>query len=280
MATNQIGKPTQLLITKINSGTATVINTISDEANHWYGSPVSFQVDVTVTVQYHSDSTTNTPFSYGAGDIGVGDWLLQPSGKAYRVSSIISVTGDSSATIILEDVDNYVLLSDISGAGSNYPDEEQAGVCIELDNEGLPIIANIAQLSGELPDRGYWIDDIVGRFEATSTAGILEVGVGTGIDLNKISTVTETDGDSTGIAITFTPFHDSIVTVKVNGVEINLGDGVKTEAAYFSSDAGSTARSIANITAGDLLYWNGSIAGYELDATDDIDISYQKSSLD
>lgn len=280
MATNQIGKPTQLLITKVTSGTSTVVETIADEANNWYGYPTKFQVDVTVSVQSHSDSTTNTPFYYGANDIEVGDWLLQPSGKAYRISSIVTVSGDSDATIILEDVDNYVLLSDATAAGNNYPDEEQSGICIELDNEGLPIIANVAQLSSQLPDRGYWIDDIIGRFEATSTAGITEVGVGTGIDLNKISTITEADGDSTGIAITFTPFHDSIVTVKVNGVEINLGDGVKTEVAYFSSDAGSTARSIANIAAGDLLYWNGSIAGYELDATDDIDISYQKSSLD
>jgi hypothetical protein len=280
MATNQIGKPTQLLITKVTSGTLAIVETIADEASNWYGYPTKFQVDITVAVQTHSDATTNTPFYYGANDIQVGDWLLQPSGKSYRVSSIVSVAGDSNATIVLEDVDNYVLLNDASGAGNNYPDEEQAGACIELDNEGLPILANIAQLSAELPGNGYWIDDIVGRFEATSTAGILEVGVGTGIDLNKNSVVTEADGDSTGIAITFTPFHDSIVTVKVNGVEINLGDGVKTEAAYFSGDEGSTARLTADITTGDLLYWNGSIAGYELDATDDIDISYQKSSLD
>lgn len=280
MATNQIGKPTQLLITRVTSGTSTVVETITDEANNWYGYPTKFQLDVVVSVQSHSDATTNTPFYYGANDIAVGDWLLQPSGKAYRISSIIAVPDDSNATIILEDVDNYVLLSDATAAGNNYPDEEQAGVCIELDNEGLPILANIAQLSAELPGSGYWIDSIVGRFESTSTTGITEVGVGTGIDLNKVSAITEVDNDSTGIAITFTPFHDSIVMIKVNGIEINLGDGVKTEAAYFSNDEGLTAKLIADITAGDILYWNGSIAGYELDATDDIDISYQKSSLD
>jgi hypothetical protein len=37
---------------------------------------------------------------------------------------------------------------------------------------------------------------------------------------------------------------------------------------------------MADITAGDSLYWNGSKAGYQLDATDDIDISYERSSLD
>ena len=280
MATNQIGKPTQLLITKVTSGTSTVVETIADEANNWYGYPTKFQVDVTVSVQSHSDATTNTPFYYGANDIEVGDWLLQPSGKAYRISSIVAVTGDSDATIILEDVDNYVLLSDATAAGNNYPDEEQSGICIELDNEGLPIIANVAQLSSQLPDRGYWIDDIIGRFEATSTAGISAVGISTGVDMNKNPTVTEADGDSTGLSITFTPFLDSYVNIKVNGMEVNLCDGDKLSECYFSNDGGVTARLIANIEANDTLYWNGSIAGFELDETDDIDIAYQKSSLD
>lgn len=280
MATNQIGKPTQLLITKVTSGTSTVVETIADEANNWYGYPTKFQVDVTVSVQSHSDATTNTPFYYGANDIEVGDWLLQPSGKAYRISSIVAVTGDSDATIILEDVDNYVLLSDATAAGNNYPDEEQSGICIELDNEGLPIIANVAQLSSQLPDRGYWIDDIIGRFEATSTAGISAVGISTGIDMNKNPIVTEVDGDSTGLSITFTPFLDSYVNIKVNGMEVNLSDGDKLSECYFSNDGGVTARLIANIEADDTLYWNGSVAGFELDETDDIDIAYQKSSLD
>ena len=280
MATNQIGKPTQLLITRVTSGTSTVVETIADEANNWYGYPTKFQVDVIVSVQSHSDATTNTPFYYGANDIEVGDWLLQPSGKAYRISSIVAVADDSNATIILEDVDNYVLLSDATAAGNNYPDEEQSGICIELDNEGLPIIANVAQLSSQLPDRGYWIDDIIGRFEATSTAGISAVGISTGIDMNKNPIVTEADGDSTGLSITFTPFLDSYVNIKVNGMEVNLCDGDKLSECYFSNDGGVTARLIANIEANDTLYWNGSIAGFELDETDDIDIAYQKSSLD
>jgi hypothetical protein len=280
MATNQIGKPTQLLITRILSGSTLVSSVITDETNNWNGFPVSFQVNVTVAVQSHSDATTNTPFYYGANDIEVGDWLLQPSGKAYRISSIISVEGDSAATILIEDVDNYILLNDNTGSGSNYPDEEQDGICIELDNEGLPIIANVAQLSAALPDRGYWIDDIVGRFEATSLVGVSEIGINTSVDLNKSPNATEADGNSTGIAITFTPFSDSTVTIKVNGIEVNLGDASKESDCYFSNDLGAIAKSIADISANDILYWNGSIAGYELDSTDDVDISYQKSNLD
>lgn len=110
--------------------------------------------------------------------------------------------------------------------------------------------------------------------------GSSETGVNTGIDLNKVPSTTSNDGDTTGATITYTPFSDSVVTVKVNGMEINLSDGNKLEAAYFSNDSGSTARLIKDVEAGDTLYWNGSIAGYQLDGTDDLDIAYQKSSLD
>ena len=280
MATNQSGKPTQLLITSVVSGSSVVVDTITDQNSAWYGYPVSFQVDLNVTPQTHSDATTPTPFYHGAGDIGINDWLLQPSGKAYKITSIISVNGDSAATVVIEDVESYILLGDVTGQGANYPDEDQPGVCIELDADGIPVIAGIAQLSGSLPNIGYWIDDAISRFEAATVPSVAAVGVGTSTDLNKISNETSADGDSTGIAITYTPFSDSVVTVKVNGIEVNLGDGVKTESCYFSNDGGDTAKAIADIEAGDILYWNGSIAGYQLDATDDIDISYQKSSLD
>ena len=47
-----------------------------------------------------------------------------------------------------------------------------------------------------------------------------------------------------------------------------------------SADGGTTAKTVANIAAGDTLYWMGSIAGYELETDDDIDIDYQASSND
>ena len=281
MATNQAGKPTQLLIASVASGTSIPVDTITDETSPWFGYPLTFQVDLNITPQTHGDATTNTPFYYGAQDIEAGDWLLQPSGKAYKITSVISRSGDGFAQVIIEDVDSYIILGDATGSGNNYPDEEQAGVCIELDADGMPIVAGIAQLSGSLPNIGYWIDDATARFEASGTSVTVQaVGINTGVDLNKRSLVTSSDGDSTGIAITYTPFSDSVVTIKINGMEINLGDGVKTEDCYFSNDGGATARAIANIEAGDILYWNGSVAGYQLDETDDIDISYQKSSLD
>jgi len=280
MATNQTGKPTQLLISRVISGTTMAVDTIQDVNSPWYFYPLTFQVDLGVQIQTFSDLSVNGGF-YDASAVEVNDWLIQPSGKAYRISSVISILdGGATARVILEDTDSYVLLNDSSMSGANYPDEEQAGLCIELDNEGIPIIAGVSQVWASLPNLGYWIDDAVSRFEASSVSVVNAVGVNTGIDLDKSPSATINDGDSAGVSITHTPFSDSLVTIKINGMEVNLSDGNKLKECYFSRDGGSSSVLIQDIIAGDTLYWNGSIAGYQLDGTDDLDISYQKSSLD
>lgn len=75
-------------------------------------------------------------------------------------------------------------------------------------------------------------------------------------------------------ALVGTPASDSYLSVYVNGEKTPVGDGVKTKHCYFSSDAGATAKSIINIAAGDIMYWVGSVAGYQLAATDYIDFDY------
>ena len=116
--------------------------------------------------------------------------------------------------------------------------------------------------------------------EGAGASGVTETGVETSDDLDWIPNNTSADGDYAGITITYTPYADSNVQVTVNGVGANLGDGVKTKDCYFSGDNGTTARAIADIEAGDQLHWNGSIAGYELETTDLIDIIYDASSND
>ncbi len=98
---------------------------------------------------------------------------------------------------------------------------------------------------------------------------------------NKVmpAEVTTSDGDlacDTGIAAT--PVGDGYIEVFVNGLHVDLGDGVKTKSCYFSGDAGTTARAIADVVSGDELYWNGSIAGYQLDAQDKISFDYNISA--
>jgi len=107
--------------------------------------------------------------------------------------------------------------------------------------------------------------------------GSATAGAETSDDLNQTPNVTTADGDDSGVVITHTPFSDSNVQILVNGVNVNLGDGAKDQPCYFSVDGGTTARAIADIEGGDSLYWNGSIAGYELDGTDEIDVIYDKT---
>lgn len=115
-------------------------------------------------------------------------------------------------------------------------------------------------------------------------------GVSTNVDKDQVVIGTTThDHFVTGIDIDFTPFSDSTVIVKVNGVEVNLGDGDNTEDCYFTDPTDAAfntigdamvAKPMADIASGDVLVWNPSAAGYQLDMTDDIDVIYDASSYD
>lgn len=147
------------------------------------------------------------------------------------------------------------------------------------------------ELTGSPVDGGYLnqagvVSSYSGRIpflmliESEGGGGVAETGVNTRVDYNKNPSVTSSDEDTTGLTITYTPFGDGAVIVKVNGLQVSLGNGAKDGAAYFSVDGGTTARSVADIAAGDTLYWMGSIASYQLETDDGIDIVYDASSND
>jgi hypothetical protein len=66
----------------------------------------------------------------------------------------------------------------------------------------------------------------------------------------------------------------TMVRVTVNSIEIIVGNGVKTNWCYFSGDGGTTAKTYANITQGDSLYWCGDVAPYQLETNDTITFIY------
>lgn len=109
----------------------------------------------------------------------------------------------------------------------------------------------------------------------------VDIGTGTpaafDVSSNKQMTASVTSADfqaATAVTLVSTPSNDAYVRVLVNGIGVNLGDGVRTKDCYFSSDGGTTAKTIANIAAGDTLYWVQSVALYNLAATDVIDFDY------
>jgi hypothetical protein len=63
------------------------------------------------------------------------------------------------------------------------------------------------------------------------------------------------------------------VQVFVNGQAVEVGANATLSHAYFSADSGSTAKTLGvggTLNAGDILYWNGIAAGYQLAATDSV----------
>jgi hypothetical protein len=93
------------------------------------------------------------------------------------------------------------------------------------------------------------------------------------LDSGSPSGTLSSDESQTGITIGDTPAGDSNVRVTVNGVGVAL-KGDKTGDAYFSNDAGTTARALADIASGDELIWNGTSGAYALEATDIVEIFY------
>ena len=152
-----------------------------------------------------------------------------------------------------------------------------SGGAIEID--GTPLAGGYINQNGVVSSKNGRTPYLL-LIESEGGSGLEATGVDVKEDLNKVPLETSADGDTTGIQITYTPFSDGAVSVTVNGLGANIGDGAKDEPCYFSSDDGTTAKEIANISASDTLYWNGSIAEFELDPTDEIDIIYQASSLD
>jgi len=112
---------------------------------------------------------------------------------------------------------------------------------------------------------------------AQAIAALASGGGGGLTELDKalIPSATSSPGpDSTGIAIAVDPIGWVGVYVNKTG-PYELGDGVTNTDCFFSDDGGTTAKAVSGIAAGDILYWNGHIAGFDLDpVTDTVDLVY------
>jgi len=93
---------------------------------------------------------------------------------------------------------------------------------------------------------------------------------------SSLSTLTSGNNSTTGITLSNTPSQYSRVQLFVNGQLQKIGDGTFSNVdCYFSNDGGLSALSFTSLVSGNVLYWNGVSAGFELDTTDEIDIIYE-----
>jgi len=88
--------------------------------------------------------------------------------------------------------------------------------------------------------------------------------------LNSIATINDGDVASNG-TITNTPVDGCYVEARINGIEYEVGNGVTTKVCYFADPATptvprgfSSSHPNGQVQAGDKLYWNGSIIGFQL----------------
>ena len=113
--------------------------------------------------------------------------------------------------------------------------------------------------------------------DSTAVSGTgLKAAVPAIVNKQMTASVTASDEDiATVTTVASTPGGDSYVGVRVNGVHQLVGNGTKASVdCYFSGDSGVNARAFSAIVAGDELYWNGSVAGFQLAATDRIDFNF------
>jgi hypothetical protein len=157
------------------------------------------------------------------------------------------------------------------GGGSALSVNVDRALTIVADSVGI----NLAATSGLSVASGLTVvADSTSSPSISVNSGGLRAAVPTTADKQLVPTATSGDNADTGLTISNTPAGDGYVSVSINGMMQRVGNGVKTKDCYFTADGGTTARAISAITAGDALYWNGVIAGYDLATSDIVDISY------
>tara|TARA_B110001450_G_scaffold171976_1_gene160442 strand:- start:211 stop:2106 length:1896 start_codon:yes stop_codon:yes gene_type:complete len=216
-------------------------------------------------------ATSYTSQTHGAGMI-----TISTTGAATGIT-LANVHADEFGSNIVGNSSITGLTLSASLGASTLTLTRTSGGPIELT--GSPLDGGYLNQSGVVSSYGGRIPFLL-MIEAEGGGGVAETGVNTRVDYNQNPSATSSDGDTTGLTITYTPFGDGAVIVKVNGLQINIGNGAKDQAAYFSADGGTTAKSVADIAAGDTLYWMGSIATYELETDDGLDFVYDASSND
>jgi len=155
---------------------------------------------------------------------------------------------------------------------------EYSGIKLQLKDDGT----TGAKLAPAVADDGLQQDGS-GNLQVEAADDSIQVAAGgvtaatpTASNKNMTASVTASDNDSaTATTVADNPANGSYPQLMINGVQQLIGDGTKVSVdCYISGDGGTTARAFSAIVAADTIRWNGSVAGFELAATDKIELNY------
>jgi hypothetical protein len=224
----------------------------------------------TISINLDADSG----LSVGANGLKIDASVLADGAIAVAADELVFIDADGGTKReSVADFSSAIAGNGLSSAAGALNVAVVAAGGVEINNDELQVKKADSSLSSDA--NGLKVNlNAEGSIAIKGAAG-LAAPVMTSADLGQTPGAVAADDTDTTINITSTPAADGAVRVFVNGVAAELGDGVKTKDCYFTNDAGVTARAIADIAAGDDLYWNG-LSAYALDNTDVIDIVYAK----
>tara|TARA_R110000782_G_scaffold1387_6_gene5417 strand:- start:608 stop:1372 length:765 start_codon:yes stop_codon:yes gene_type:complete len=216
---------------------------------------------------------------YSAGDVIAyfgGSWVLADSKTADKLGRLVIESVVDANEFVAVQIGNITVNSWSLVPGSFYvvDDSETGGIkeFVSIEDPKFPfsnpILQAITEKSAQvLPWR--------------PSLGAVAVAQGTEYtQADLIPTPSDGGISSTGITLDYTPFADSTVQVYMNGVAVTESYGDFTGDVFFSADGGTTSKVVADLEAGDTLYWSSDNAGYEIGEGDAFDIVYERNSLD
>ena len=235
--------------------------------------------DSTGRFSFIPDATNSSEvFSGTLGDIDInalyisGTSMVTSDGAA-KVQSAVAGSGLGHSGGVLNFVPSEISTTTNWLTSQSFVLDEDGVAKRMTRNELLSQLAGALDGSG-LTTSGSTLSVALNSNSSIANSNGLRVGLLQSDDLGQtVSSNVTADNTDTGLDITNTPHADQIVRVEVNGVAVELGDGVKTKTCYFSGDAGTNARALADIAAGDSLFWNGSSV-YSLETDDIVDFIY------
>ena len=189
-----------------------------------------------------------------------GPLSIQINSLFFELSGVKGSFAGATGVPVTDNSVNYVFLDSFGALGVNtvgYP----TGVHIRLAR----VVTSLGTITNIFDERGYFTS------VPDKTPNLSPFNKG------MAALVTGGDGSlACSVAVAATPPVNGWISVFANGVSYKVGTGTKAGVpCYFSGDGGVTARATGAIVAGDFLYWNGSVANFQLDGGDRIDFEYE-----